>query len=277
MRIQQGSGGLPLFVVATPGVDTLGYPLLARHMPETTVYKVQGHHRPGSPREPLSAGDLQILAKEYIAEMRTVQPHGPYYIAAMCEGVHIAEKVVVELENQREEVALFAIVDTWVLQNRLVRWRAVLDYYDRRIRSVVRLPFAQQWAVLRDKVTTKLQNLVFRKHEPLDPWAQVYFPGKQFRPQHFRAPVLLFKRPKYPHYYVNDPELGWGERSLGGVETCVVDSAHEDMLREPSARRLAQRLVNRLREITAHLPNRTDVTLVVAQGTELRAPQTEFS
>ncbi len=44
MSIQSGNGKLPFFGVASPGVETLGYALLARHMgKDQPVYKLQAH------------------------------------------------------------------------------------------------------------------------------------------------------------------------------------------------------------------------------------------
>ena len=36
---------------------------------------------------------------------------------------------------------------------------------------------------------------------------------KNFISRRFRAPVILFKRPKQPFYYINDPQMGWGART----------------------------------------------------------------
>jgi thioesterase domain-containing protein len=80
-------------------------------------------------------------------------------------------------------------------------------------------------------------------------WSNVYWPGKDFKPPQFRAPVLLFKRPKQPYFYVKDPQMGWGARSLGGVEICEIDCGHVEMLREPYVRQVSQTLEKRLQAI----------------------------
>ena len=55
------------------------------------------------------------MAREYIAAMRTVQRDGPCCLGSLCDGAHIAKRVVLELEAQGHQVSLFAIIDTWVL------------------------------------------------------------------------------------------------------------------------------------------------------------------
>jgi hypothetical protein len=77
-------------------------------------------------------------------------------------------------------------------------------------------------------------------------WNQVYWPGEDFQPPQFQAPVLLFKRPKQPYYYVRDPYMGWSERSSGGVEVCNIDCGHVEMLREPHVGMVAEKIAARL-------------------------------
>jgi thioesterase domain-containing protein len=54
--------------------------------------------------------------------------------------------------------------------------------------------------------------------------------------------VTLFKRPKQPYYYVNDPEMGWGLRAAGGVDVHVLAIHHKEMLREPHVELLGKSL-----------------------------------
>jgi len=77
------------------------------------------------------------------------------------------------------------------------------------------------------------------------PWDEAYWP-EEFRPARFKAPVILFKRPKQPYYYVDDPLLGWGTRSEGGVQTHEVTANHHEVLREPHVQMVSRVLLERL-------------------------------
>ena len=116
LQIQSGDRGrLPFFAIVPPAEEALGYAILARHMgPGHPVYKIQGHS-PIVGKRPYTEQELQSLASEYVAAMRSVQPEGPYCLGGLCDGAHIGERVVLELEAQRQEVALFAVIDTWVM------------------------------------------------------------------------------------------------------------------------------------------------------------------
>jgi thioesterase domain-containing protein/acyl carrier protein len=254
VELQRGRGGVPIFAVAAPGVETLGYAKLARHMgADQAFYKLQAHAATPSDL-PYSADELQQLAKDSIAAMRAIQPRGPYFLVATCGGVHIAEQMVLELETHGHSVGLFAIIDTWVLQNRQIRWLERINYYSHRLRSLLRQPITFQLNALQQFMQRERGHMGGQNHSVRDPWFNVHWPGKDFQPPCFNAPVLIFKRPRQPYYYVNDPELGWGKRSREPVEICVIDAAHEAMLREPSVQIIAQQLRKTSDRMTNGLP-----------------------
>jgi thioesterase domain-containing protein len=242
MEIQGGSREPPIFAVAAPGVDTLGYALLARHIgAEQPFYKLQAY-APMSSLLPYTIEELRTMAREYIGAMRAIQPEGPYFLIGACGGVHIAEQMVLELEADGRDVGLLVLIDTWVLQNRQIRWLARIDYFYRRLRYLSQMPLPAQLSSYRAGIAKHLRRLVGRETEPPSPWVKAYWPGKDFRPWQFQARILLFRRPRQPYFYVKDPEMGWGARSTGGVEICLVDAAHEEMLREPAVRIIAEKL-----------------------------------
>jgi thioesterase domain-containing protein len=154
--------------------------------------------------------------------------------------------MILQLESEGEEVAVFAIFDTWVLENAAIKPLWALDYYIQRFRLWRSRPLDEQLATLRRTVARWIapRNQVNGKG-----WKQTYWPGEKFHPPRFRAPVLLFKRPRQPYYYARYPEMGWAARSLGGVEICEIECGHVEMLREPHVRIVSQRLKDRLRTI----------------------------
>ena len=236
MEIQHGERGrLPFFAIVPPGEESLGYAMLARHMgPEQTVYKIQGHAPVTSGKRPYSEDEMQALTSEYVAAMRSVQPRGPYCLGGLCDGTHIAEQIVLKLESEGDEVGLFAIFDTWVLQHSQNRWLWKLSYYSQRLREMKKLSLSERLASYKRAAGNKVQNLVGSKSARTD-WQHAYWP-EDFTPARFRAPVILFKRPKQPFYYIDDPQMGWGKRSAAGVEIHEVDFSHIEILREPHVR-----------------------------------------
>ena len=112
----------PIFAIAAPGARSLGYGKLSRHFGHGQgFYKLQAPG-PVVPSWPISMEQQRSLAKQYVAGMRTLQSSGPYYLIAMCGGCQIAEQMILQLEAQGEEVRLFAILDTWVLEFAHRKW-----------------------------------------------------------------------------------------------------------------------------------------------------------
>ncbi len=257
MEIQAGDGSRPpFFAIVPPGEESIGYAMLARHMgPEQTVYKIQGHAPVLDGSRPHTSEELKALTREYVAAIRSVLPHGPYCLGGLCDGTHIAEQVVLQLESEGEEVALFAIFDTWVMQHSQNRWLWKIDYYRQRLQTMKKMSLAEQLASYLRVAENKILAARGQKPARTD-WQQRYWP-ENFTPPRFRAPVVLFKRPKQQFYYINDPEMGWGKRSESGVEIHEIDFHHLEILREPHVRQFGETLSRWMERLS--LPSRTPV------------------
>jgi len=241
-----GNDPIPFFAVAAPGVDTFGFAHMARHLPsDQSTYKLQAPAPIVSGR-PFTSDELQALARQYVSAMRSTQPHGPYCLGAMCEGVPIAQQMILQLEAEGEGVGLFTIFDTWVLENSQIRSLWAVDYYMQRFRNFRALSLDEKFATMRRVFTRITAPGTINSGSG---WNRAYWPQKDFQPPRFRAPVLLFKRPRQPFFYVRDPQMGWGSRSEGGVETCELNCGHYEMLREPHVRLVGQTLGNRLEKL----------------------------
>jgi amino acid adenylation domain-containing protein len=258
MKIQHGdSSRLPFFAIVPPGEESLGYAILARHMgPDQPVYKIQGH-TPIVSKRPYTEQEMQCLAGEYVAAMRSVQRDGPYCLGGLCDGVHIGERVVLELEAQGQEVALFAVIDTWVLQNSQRPWLWRVDYFQQRLREASSRGLAEQFQLYKHAATNQIRRLMGKMPARKD-WQEAYWPSN-YIPTRFRARVVLFKHPKQPFYYVKDPQMGWGARTTSGVEIHEIDFDHLYLLREPHVGVLGEKLaacIERASSQSRHLHER---------------------
>jgi thioesterase domain-containing protein/acyl carrier protein len=243
MELNAGTKGIPLFAIVQSGVDALGYGLLARQVgAEQPFYKLQAH-APVCPIVPFSIEELRTIAREYIAAMRAIQPRGPYCLVGMCNGVHVAEQMVLELEDQGLEVGLFCIIDTFVLQHSEIRWLARIEAFRVRRRYVSQFALLAQASHYKQAIRSRLRRLLLHETEPFSPWTKAVWPGREFQPKRFRAPVILFKRPQQPYFKIKDRGMGWGGRSLSTIKICTVNVvAHDEMLREPAVRVIAEQL-----------------------------------
>ena len=245
MEYQAGQAGTAaFFAAAAPGVRSIGYALLARHLGERQpFYKLQAAG-PIAERRPHNWGELRLLAQQYVAGMRAVQPEGPYYLVAMCGGCQIAEQMILQLEAQGQKVGLFAIFDTWVLEHAHRRWRWRVFSYNERLCWLRQASLQEKLAWLKTATGNRIRVWT-GKERAAQPWAEAYWPV-DFKPPQFDAPVILFKRPKQPYYYVEDPLLGWGARSRGGVTAYSIHTNHHEVLREPHVQMVSRVLLEHL-------------------------------
>jgi thioesterase domain-containing protein/acyl carrier protein len=69
--------------------------------------------RPDLNGPPLDDDSVESLADLALADIRTVQPHGPYYLAGHCFGGMVMLEVAQKLRAEGETVALLAILDAY--------------------------------------------------------------------------------------------------------------------------------------------------------------------
>jgi pristinamycin I synthase-3/4 len=81
-------------------------PYLDRDQP---VYALQAR---GLARPQAWPGSVAEMAADYVAQLRTVQPHGPYHLLGWSSGGAVAHAMAGRLRDQGEQVALLALLDS---------------------------------------------------------------------------------------------------------------------------------------------------------------------
>lgn len=111
--IQSGNPAkTPLFCIHGMGFNVLIYRKLAANLdPEQPVYGLQARGLDGN-KDRIS-DRLEEMAADYIKQVQTIQPHGPYQIAGLSNGGNIALEMAQQFLAQGEAVALVAMFDTF--------------------------------------------------------------------------------------------------------------------------------------------------------------------
>jgi thioesterase domain-containing protein len=247
----------PLFLVATPGVNALGYVALARRLPEgQPVYVVQPRRRGRTfPPEGIGPGwrdEYPILAAEYLTSIRTVQRTGPYFLGGMCDGALIAFHMTRLIEAEGERVARLAVIDTWPLENTSIYPLVMLKLWRRgwNARSST-----ERRALVRHKVSAAVIGLgaaVLRRPprpftstpEPAAVsrkavWRARLWPGPGFQPAVVQAPIAVLRVPEQPFWRPPDDALGWRDRTRGAVTVHVLPGNHVSWARSPNVERFS--------------------------------------
>ncbi|HEY0699129.1 MAG TPA: alpha/beta fold hydrolase, partial [Micromonospora sp.] len=99
----------PLFCVHPAAGVSWVYSGLLRHLaPDRPVYGLQARGL-GQPGERPSS--VEEMVKDYLGQIRTVQPHGPYHLLGWSFGAGVAYGVATALQADGEHVELLALLD----------------------------------------------------------------------------------------------------------------------------------------------------------------------
>jgi aspartate racemase len=246
--IQPSGTRPPLFCVARPNVNALGYLFLSRELGrDQPVYGLQVQLEE-DPSIDFSDEQIQSTAVVYIEAMKTVQPHGPYQLIGQCQGAYIAFEMARQLEAVGEEVSFLGTLDAWTEENTRYRWRFKVFLAFRRLQALKDRIFRGK----NHSVSTQLlDNQASDRSAPpsiagssLTKQAlfKKYFPGKAFIPPVCSAPITVFRLRDQPWYRKNDLTMGWGQRTRSGVKVRNISGHHLTILRHPFVDELASHL-----------------------------------
>ena len=109
VRIRATGSKPPLFCLHSGGSHFFFYNLLAESLPfDRSVYAVQASGHEG---EPILHNSVADMARDFIGEIKKVQPHGPYHFLSYCFNTAIGVEIVRILERESESANLI-IADT---------------------------------------------------------------------------------------------------------------------------------------------------------------------
>jgi thioesterase domain-containing protein/acyl carrier protein len=152
-----------LFCVHGMGGHVLVFTPLAQALSERTQFfafeSLGRNHRDRADRS------VPAMAARYVAEMRELQPHGPYNLAGYSMGGVIALEMAVQLDRHGETVAFLGMIDTDLTEMRRepVRDRAI-EFVSRALG--VTPPVCMPYTRLEEAVRAIHADLCFRFGEP---------------------------------------------------------------------------------------------------------------
>ncbi|WP_223636166.1 non-ribosomal peptide synthetase [Corallococcus sp. EGB] len=113
VRLAAGAEGIrPFFLVHGGGGGVMGYSELVRQLGrERPVY---GLSAPGLEGGALPPASVEALARDYLDQVRTVQPRGPYLLGGWSFGGLVALEMARQLQALGEQVELLALMDSTV-------------------------------------------------------------------------------------------------------------------------------------------------------------------
>ncbi|HET7233067.1 MAG TPA: amino acid adenylation domain-containing protein [Longimicrobium sp.] len=110
VALSSGGDARPLFLVHAAGGNVVSYAALARRL--GAGQPVHGFQARGLDGQEPPHARIEALAAEYLAQLRAVQPRGPYRLGGWSMGGLVAFEMARVLEAEEERVELLALIDT---------------------------------------------------------------------------------------------------------------------------------------------------------------------
>ncbi|WP_395844890.1 amino acid adenylation domain-containing protein [Archangium violaceum] len=264
VKLQAGEPHLrPLFLVHAAGGGVMSYTDLVGHLgADRPVY---GLHDPAlDGAEPMPAS-VEAMARHYVAQVREVQPHGPYYLGGWSFGGVLAFEMAQQLQAAGEKVDLLTLFDTHApgkkgevdevnllsafCHNLGLSWRDLPLDSERllQLNGRERLAYVLEQArgVVGGGAVVDLDQ-AWRLYETFMRHIRAQ---QSYEPRPYAGSAVLFKASTQPEGVAPDGRLGWSAWITGALEVQEVPGAHHTMLNEPHAAPLAERLTHHLKTL----------------------------
>ena len=248
--IQARGSRPPFYCVHAAGGGVLPYRALSQRLgPDQPFYGLQARGMEDG-TSPLAR--IEEMAEVYLAEIRSLQPEGPYYLGGHSAGGLVAFEMACRLREKGERVALVTLFDTWapghgqVIPEKLVRAK-LLALRMRLARLYRGLREGGKLDYLREKLAIRLRILLGRTSDDLPPEVlevqeSIEKAIREYRPGVYPGAVTLFRAKRQPPEYALDRTLGWSAFASRGVEVHTVPGYHGEIVDEPQAAILAEKM-----------------------------------
>jgi amino acid adenylation domain-containing protein len=265
--IQPAGSRPPLFLVHGAEGNVLLYRQVSRYLPsDQPVYGLQSHVGDG---HGLENRTVEGMASQYMQEIRSVQPHGPFFAGGYCLGGVIALEIAQQLRALGEHVGLVIMLDTYnyktvsLAKARLESPLHLMQNLWFHIANAASIPAKERKQFVREKLDTELARLGVRLRHAASRFGatvnavQNEYPhllikrmndeaSLRYVPSAYEGRVAVI-RPKGSFLGLGSPTLGWEGVIRNGLEVYELPVYPKGMLVEPFCRTLAETLQNCLR------------------------------
>jgi amino acid adenylation domain-containing protein len=267
--IRSGGSKPPLFLMHSHGGNVLEYQALANYLEsDQPVYAFQARGLNGHIARNRS---IEEMATEYLEELRSLQPHGPYFLGGFCFGGLIALEAAQQLSAAGEEVALVALIqtshpglrfkpETTLIQRLWYRTTKRLDLERENLAyrgaGHIRQRARHLWDIGKARAQIALDEAFDKDPSRRDRMSNSYIleslglehdkAFERYSPHVYFANAILFRASKQLSGLDTDQSLGWNGIFHGSFEIHEVPGHQQNMLIEPNVRQLAAQLSDRL-------------------------------
>ncbi|MBD2339548.1 AMP-binding protein [Calothrix sp. FACHB-156] len=261
--LQPNGKKLPLFCVHGAGESVLYYRDFAKYLgTDQPVYALQAIGVDGK-KAPLTR--VEKMAAHYIKEIQTIQPQGPYFLGGYSFGGLVVWEMARQLAAQGQKVALLALFDTSNTTRLQTNIKPIPTQkrISRHLHNLLEIGpeyILQQIEGKRSwidyMVKRKLNKLTFKAYLNISRFLPYTYrnqvkikdfnkqAAKEYVPKAYVGRVTVFRAEERPanNGGVVDPNMGWGELALGGLDIQHVPGNHFSIFNEPYVKSLSEKM-----------------------------------
>lgn len=247
----------PLFCVHPAGGLSWCYAGLMTNI--GTDYPIYGLQARGIGQREELPKTLDDMAADYIKQIRTVQPKGPYHLLGWSLGGNVVQAMATQLQNQGEEVSLLVMLDAYPNhflpikeapddEEALIALLA-LGGYDPDSLGEKPLDFEVAIEILRrdgsalasldETVILNLKNTYVNSVGILG----------SYKPKTFRGNVLFFRSTIIPEWFDPIEPDSWKPYINGQIEQIDIDCRHKDLCQPEPLAQIGKVLAVKLEEL----------------------------
>ncbi|MGC4099605.1 MAG: amino acid adenylation domain-containing protein [Nitrospira sp.] len=234
VAMQPSGSAIPIFLV--PGVmgNVLWLAQLARLLGQT--HPVYGLQARGLEGEAPPFRTVSEMAAQYIAEIRTCHPQGPYIIVGACTGGLVAYEMAQQLVEQKATVIL-GLINSWhpssyhqhydiVRPSKLVLPLGIFLKTLRTIGDLLRMPLRAQYSVIRRKCASFLSLFQpptgnqLRRHQIKGVRQAMFHAAARYVMRPYAGPMLNIVASQ--RIDTHDTRYAWNELASQGCQTVEI-------------------------------------------------------
>jgi amino acid adenylation domain-containing protein len=257
--IQTSGSDAPLFMIHGGEGHILGFHRLATLTgADRPIYAVQAQSFLQGKSALLSVEDQSAY---YLAEIRKIQPKGPYFLLGYCFGGLVALEIAHQLHEQGERVELVGLLDTRLRSQAMQVYRSapVSTNVRRRASNIFsylqRISLMKKITYIPEKILTHSLRGVYGLALSLgvrtvpaflkDPGQIMRVAAMKYQPRPWPGEITVFRASVQPDSRMPD-DLGWSSVAMGGVDVREVPGDHFAIFHDPHIQILAERVRQRL-------------------------------
>lgn len=258
VRLQKGNRTKPpLFLIHPVGGHVYFYRDIAKYL--ASDQPVYGIRAQGTEEEAEPLTKIEDMARQYIGEIRTMQPEGPYFVGGSSFGGIVAFEIAQQLSKVNQKTAILAMIDTpgqGHMTKGLDNDAAIIAYLlelgsdisvsedsIRKLDPDAQLSYFIEQMKQVNKTMLLSENLMREQIRNFIKLFKLNIQSmKSYMPQVYSGKIIFFRAKERDDFIPHHPEKAWLNFAAKGMKIHEVPGNHITMNESPHVQVIAKHL-----------------------------------